>query len=1035
MALVRIIASIRPAVTNKFFSIEACRSSSAMSSLFIKSGGYRYHQHTSPRISGIAPVTALLFSFGTNYLLSTECTPNEPDEKRHLCNSAATMLFHSRKQSLTIGAAMKAAGYSKQECESEMHQKRVQRQRIKLEELNGNTILVRAANILLNAGDPSFTTRHAMDAAGYSEEECASKALRKRVQRARDKLMENNANRPLTALYIDTTAGTSTLSILTGDSSVSNGDGDLSTTPKRVAMEMSTASSNLMIDSAISSAAASIEVPKRRRRTSRRLLQDNEAKIMSEKTKENAFVIASKLWREESKKKKGARLSCYNITKQVNAIYGTSISEKSVRRHCHASDEINSIPRIGRGRKSELLPEIESALRTAMLTYIELSDAEMNKKPNRKTIVQLLGRCLTVGGCSLKRYDLLYERLVKKLSDKLQIDNKNSKMEQRRLEWTTFNNLNIWFDNLNKFLIDFGFARAATEQDRLRGVKGELVYLESQTHRIMNLDESEVSTDGTSKLSGGRPVTELSSSDKSLPKGANTSNKSGYSATFIGGSTISGWPLPPHIQVKSEAKDENKKISMDFFSNMMNIRGRWGFGEVVQRGITFGANAKAGMDNIEFEKYLMESIVPLYPDALDIPGKRVCIIVDSGPGRMQEKMLATLRLKGFYLIAGVPNTTHVTQATDRNYGLFKSIYRVNLGKLTEYVVQKKEENAKRSPVDRVETKTTIKPTDIPLLIFGGLVGGDDKTNIGLRNAFEEAFGFEANEKVWEAIGIRPFDRKCLQDDKVKHEIVLLEDGTIDIDADPLTEKLIAIERANKEAVDFLTKCGYDGEQFRKSAPVIEIAKLKIAVTVPLTREHQDLLSKASTGGDRFRATGGGHIATDDMFISIERKRRVEEVAKLSEKKKKWEASEKREREAKTVIEKLKTDKSKDAYKEGDAKSLTLPQLKILYRWKYGKMPQAGAESNKPALLNAWQRTKDNDASISTWTPEEEVELTRLQSEEIQLKDTEIGRQAHGFVHDTISAAHLMSKEDLLAVVPIEKAKVLKENLITAFPST
>ena len=39
---------------------------------------------------------------------------------------------------------MKAAGYSKQECESEMHQKRVQREWIKLEELNGNTILIRA---------------------------------------------------------------------------------------------------------------------------------------------------------------------------------------------------------------------------------------------------------------------------------------------------------------------------------------------------------------------------------------------------------------------------------------------------------------------------------------------------------------------------------------------------------------------------------------------------------------------------------------------------------------------------------------------------------------------------------------------------------------------------------------------------------------------------------------------------------------------------------------------------------------------------
>ena len=112
---------------------------------------------------------------------------------------------------------------------------------------------------------------------------------------------------------------------------------------------------------------------------------------------------------------------------------------------------------------------------------------------------------------------------------------------------------------MNKFLIDFGFARAATEQDRLRGVKGELVYLESQTHRIINLDESEVSTDGTSKLADRQPVTELPSSNTTIPTGVNTENKSGYRATFIGGSTIAGWPLSPHLQVKSDAQDENQK--------------------------------------------------------------------------------------------------------------------------------------------------------------------------------------------------------------------------------------------------------------------------------------------------------------------------------------------------------------------------------------------------------------------------------------------------------------------------------------------
>ena len=208
-----------------------------------------------------------------------------------------------------------------------------------------------------------------------------------------------------------------------------------------------------------------------------------------------------------------------------------------------------------------------------------------------------------------------------KLADKVRVNTKDSKMERRRLEWTTFQNINLWFDSLKEFFLRNGFARVATEKDKLAGVDGELVFLESQTDRIINLDESEVSTDGTSKLSGERPVTELLSSNSVIPTGANMMNKSGYSVTFIGGSTIAGWPLPPHLQVKSDAKNENQKISLDFFSKMMNVRGRYGFEKIVERGATFGANVKAGMDNEEFEQYLFKAIVPLNPDASDIDGK------------------------------------------------------------------------------------------------------------------------------------------------------------------------------------------------------------------------------------------------------------------------------------------------------------------------------------------------------------------------------------------------------------------------------
>ena len=138
-----------------------------------------------------------------------------------------------------------------------------------------------------------------------------------------------------------------------------------------------------------------------------------------------------------------------------------------------------------------------------------------------------------------------------------------------------------------------------------------------------------------------------------------------------------------------------------------------------------GENAKSGMDSIEFVKYIFLSILPLFPDAAYTPGKRVAIIVDSGPGRVNSSMLAQLRIHGFYLIPGVPSTAHVAKATDRNYGLFKSVYQDNLVKLTEYRVS---DNSDRK---------TIQPTGIPLLIFGG-----GPQEIDPKNSFEDSYGFE-----------------------------------------------------------------------------------------------------------------------------------------------------------------------------------------------------------------------------------------------------------------------------------------------------
>ena len=147
---------------------------------------------------------------------------------------------------------------------------------------------------------------------------------------------------------------------------------------------------------------------------------------------------------------------------------------------------------------------------------------------------------------------------------------------------------------------------------------------------------------------------------------------------------MDGHPVPPHFQVRSLAQiEQNIKLDRLLFTHMRNVRGKFGFNEVREHGVTANCNMKAGMDVEEFRKYILDCIVPLYPDAADKPGKRVLLIVDSGPGRTQLKMLACLRIKGIYVKAGVPNTTlhrkknqsRVTQYnTDRSLSIITVVF-------------------------------------------------------------------------------------------------------------------------------------------------------------------------------------------------------------------------------------------------------------------------------------------------------------------------------------------------------------------------
>ena len=165
-----------------------------------------------------------------------------------------------------------------------------------------------------------------------------------------------------------------------------------------------------------------------------------------------------------------------------------------------------------------------------------------------------------------------------------------------------------------------------------------------------------------------------------------------------------------------------------------------------------------------------------------------------------------------------------------------------------------------------------------------MIFGEDPQVIGLRNAFEQAFSYKKNVKIWAEIGLNPFNRSCLQDHNVKHEIITDTNGVIDVDADPLSVKLLQIEDMNKRSTDLLNLHGLDGDILKTSAPRLDKSKTSVSVTAPRSRARQDLLAKASTAGSRFYATGGEMLNSDDYFIAEERKQRTIEVNQLEIKK-------------------------------------------------------------------------------------------------------------------------------------------------------
>ncbi len=184
-----------------------------------------------------------------------------------------------------------------------------------------------------------------------------------------------------------------------------------------------------------------------------------------------------------------------------------------------------------------------------------------------------------------------------------------------------------------------------------------------QLKRIVKIDETCVSLDGSDNVRGGRP--EVILYNPRIHQVGKAISKCSLTSTMITGSNAAGEAIMPHFQYQSKAKSEDMmRLQYDVAEHMPLLVGQFRLGKEQSWPVTFGQNEKGGMDKVEFEKYLLNSIVPLYLDGKNMPGHLVLLKVDSGPVRMNIRLLSKLQCLGFILYPGVPNTTHMTQETD-----------------------------------------------------------------------------------------------------------------------------------------------------------------------------------------------------------------------------------------------------------------------------------------------------------------------------------------------------------------------------------
>ena len=521
-----------------------------------------------------------------------------------------------------------------------------------------------------------------------------------------------------------------------------------------------------------SSRSISLSTSKTSRKTSR---QASKARVAAKAEKEENNRIYKQALKEATSLVLDAKPeSSRNICRRLNIKYG--LHQAGRKKLCKTT--INCLAQSG---KSGLSPmkrgppaKIPKFLLDIISTHIEVCQVGSGELSG-KQIRRLIGAAISGSAYEgMFNVETVWKKLRNDFPVTMQAATKLS-VDDARAEWTTFENLNQWFDDAKRDLIKTGLVVDEPVLDDKGNVTSELNFRSEEVkRRIINMDETHHDLSITGDKSGSRAITYH---NPNLQRSGKRAVKNARHVTGVYATNAAGESLPPMYIFDSSCKNSaNYQVKMDWLVGLPKVTGRYGRPTLTEVDSYYAVQSKGSMDDSLLNAYVEENLLPLFPNisneaVFDSEGKLlrgpVILKLDAGPGRMVAseesiKKREEFKEKGLFILLGLPNATAVQQEMDNLYGPFKSATyargeRVVEGKLKERAEVRRNGTAAGGVV-------TLSFNDLATV-----VNGKDGDHVDDR-PFDNTFTKKKILTSWSNVGFVPFTRKCLGHKKVRSEL-------------------------------------------------------------------------------------------------------------------------------------------------------------------------------------------------------------------------------------------------------------------------